>query len=93
MFPLAVLAWEEFQKATLLNREWHQRRSRNQVEVLMVRNWISIWDATRSTSGASPSHLGGRMGRDGSGTPGSVRHRLTPAREGSLGGRSVSTPT
>ena len=93
MFPLAALAWEAFQKATLFNREWHQRRSRNQTEVLMARNWISIWDATRSTSGASPSHLGGRTGWDGSGTPVSVRDRLTPSREGSLGGRPVSTLT
>ena len=42
--------------------------------------------------GASPPRLGGRMGRDGNETPASVRDRLTPAREGSLGGRPVSTP-
>ena len=64
----------------------------NQGKVLIVRNWTSIWDAIRSTPGASPPRLGGRTGRDDSKTPASVRDRLTLAREGSLGGRPVSTP-
>ena len=52
---------------------WPQRRSRNQAEVLMARNSTSIWDAIRSTPGASPPLLGGRSGRDDSGTPALVR--------------------
>ena len=36
----------------------------NQDKVLMVRNWTSLWDAIRSTPGASPPCLGGRDGRD-----------------------------
>ena len=36
----------------------------NQTKVLVVRNSKSIWDAIRSTPGASPPHLGGRTGRD-----------------------------
>ena len=36
---------------------------------LIVRNWTTIWDPTRSTPRASPCHLSGRTGRDGSGTP------------------------
>ena len=72
--------------------QWrHQRKRGNQAKVLMVRNWTSIWDAIRSTPGASPPRLGGRKGRDDSETPASARDRLTPAREGSLGGRPVST--
>jgi len=57
----------------------------------MVRNWVLVWDAIRSTPDASPPHRSGRMGRGSSGIP-VVRDRLTPAREGSLGGRPVSTP-
>ena len=58
----------------------------------MVKNWTSVWDAIRSTPGASPLHFYGRMGRDDDGTDVLVRDWLTPAREGSLGGRLVSTP-
>ena len=47
---------------------WHQRKRGNQAKVLMVRNWTSIWDAIRSTPGASPPHLGGRARRDEYGT-------------------------
>ena len=32
-------------------------------KVLMVRNWILVWDAIRSTPGALPSRLSGRTGR------------------------------
>ena len=35
---LVVLAWETFQKTTLLHSRWHQRRIRNQTKVLVVRN-------------------------------------------------------
>ena len=42
---------------------WHQRKRGNEAKVLMVRNWTSIWDAIRSTPGASPPHLSGRTGR------------------------------
>ena len=54
MLPLVVLAWETFWETTLAN----------QTKVLVVRNQKSIWDAIRSTPGASPPHLGGRTGRD-----------------------------
>ena len=84
MFPLVVLAWETFQKATLFHPGWHQRKRGNQGKVLIVRNWTSIWDAIRPTPGASPPLLSGRTGRDDSETPVSVRDRLTLAREGSL---------
>ena len=58
----------------------------------MVRTWTAVWDAIRSTPGASPPHLYGRMGRDDDGTALLVRDRLTPAREGSLSGRLFSSP-
>ena len=67
-------------------------RKGNQDKVLMVRNWTSVWDAIRSTPGASPPHLGGRTRRDSNETPTFIRDRLTLAREGSLGGTPVSTP-
>ena len=38
MLPLVVLAWETFQKTTLLHSGQHQRRIRNQTKVLVVRN-------------------------------------------------------
>ena len=37
-------------------------------KVLMVRNWTLVWDAIRSTPGASPPRLGGRTGKDKYGT-------------------------
>ena len=64
---------EAFQKATLLHSRWHQKRSRNQANGLTVRNWTSIWGATRSTRGASPLCLGGRTGKNSRGIPASVR--------------------
>ena len=33
-------------------------------KVLMVRSWVSVRDAIRSTPGASPPRFGGRNGRD-----------------------------
>ena len=59
MLPLADLP--ESDSVTL----WVALEKRaNQTKVLAVRNWKSIWDAIRSTPGASPPHLGGRTGRD-----------------------------
>ena len=60
MFPPEVLAWEAFQKLTLSAPQVASEASK----VLMVRNWISVWDAIRSTPGAPPPHLGVRTGRD-----------------------------
>ena len=60
MFPPAVLAWEAFWKVTLIATQVASEESK----VLMIRNWTSVWDAIRSTPGASPPHLGGRTGRD-----------------------------
>ena len=59
MFPPAVLAWEAFQKVTLIAL-WVASEAR---KVLMMRNWTSVSDATRSP-GASPPHLTGRTRRD-----------------------------
>ena len=64
----------------------------NQAKLLMVRNWTSIWDAIRSIPAASPPHLRGRTRRDSNEKPAFIRDRLTPAREGSLGGTPVSPP-
>ena len=63
MLPLVVLAWEAFQKDTLLHPEWHQRKGQ-----IKQRSWWhgtkSIRDAIRSTPGASPPGLGGGNRRD-----------------------------
>ena len=42
--------------------------------------------------GSSPFHLSDRMEKASDEAPVSVRDRLTPAREGSLGGRPISIP-
>ena len=60
MFPPAVLAWEAFRKLTLI-APWVASEAS---KVLMVRNWTLVWDAIRSTPGASLPHLGGRTARD-----------------------------
>ena len=88
MFPSAVLAWEAFQKVTLIAPRVASETSK----VLMVRNWTSVWDAIRSTPGAPLPLLGGRSRRDGGRTPASVRDGLTPAREGSFGRMPVPAP-
>ena len=59
VFP-SGLAWEAFQKVTLIVPEVASEASK----VLMVRSWTSVRDAIKSTPGASPPHLGGRTGRD-----------------------------
>ena len=56
MFPPAVLAWEAFQKVTLIAPQVASE--------VMVKSWKSVRDAIRSTPGASPPLLGGRTGRD-----------------------------
>ena len=56
MFPPAVLAWEAFQKVTLI--------APRVASEVMVKSWTSVSDTIRSTPGASPLHLGGRTGRD-----------------------------
>ena len=91
-FPLAVLAWETFWKVTLLHPWWHQRKRGNEAKVLMVRDWTSVWDASRSTPGAPLPLFGGRTRRDGSRPPALVREGLNLAREGSLGGMPVPAP-
>ena len=88
MFPLEVLALEAFQKVTLITPRVASEASKG----LMVRNWVLVWDAIRSTPDASPRCPSVRTRRDSSGMPALVRDRLTLAREGSLGGRPVSTP-
>ena len=60
MFPPAVLAWEAFQKVTLIVPEVASEASK----VLLVRSWTSVRDAVKSTPDASPPRLGGRTGRD-----------------------------
>ena len=60
MFPPAVLAWEAFQKVTLIAPQVASEASK----VLMVRSWIAVRDAIRSTPGAFPPRLVGRTGRD-----------------------------
>ena len=64
MFPPAVLAWEAFWKVTLIAPRVASEASK----VLMVRYWTLVWDAIRSTPGASPPRLGGRARRDEYGT-------------------------
>ena len=59
MFPPAVLAWEAFWKVTLIAPRVASEASK----VLMVRYWTLVWDAIRSTPGASLPCLGGRAGR------------------------------
>ena len=88
MFPPAVLAWEAFQKVTLIAPQVASEASK----VLMVKSWTSVWDAIRSTPGASPPRLGGRTRGVGSRTPSPVRDLLALARERSLDGKSVSNP-
>ena len=60
MFLPRVLAWEAFQKVTLIAPRVASEASK----VLIVRSWTSVRDAIRSTSGASPPCFGGRTRRD-----------------------------
>ena len=68
-----------------------QRKSENQAKVLMVRNWKSIWDAIRSTPGASQTYFGGRMRRAEGDCIGKEQTKGNQGRKAS-GGKSVSTP-
>ena len=55
MIPPVVLAWEAFQKVTLIASRVASVASK----VLTMRNWALVWDA-KSTPGASPPCLGDR---------------------------------
>ena len=59
MFPPVVLAWEAFQKVTLIAPQVASE--------VMVKSWTSVRDVIRSTPGASPPRLGGRPRRDADG--------------------------
>ena len=54
------LAWEAFWKVTLIAPQVGSEASK----VLMVKSWMSVRAAIRSTPGASSPSLGGRTGRD-----------------------------
>ena len=56
MVPPAVLAWEAFRKVTLI--------APGVASEVMVKSWMSVRDAIKSTPGAFPPCLGGRTGRD-----------------------------
>ena len=58
VFP-SGLSLEAFWKVTLIAPQMASEANK----VLMVRNWILVWDAIRSTPGALPSCLSGRTGR------------------------------
>ena len=60
MFSPVLLAWEAFQKVTLIPLLVASEASK----VLMVRSWMSGRDAIRSTPGRFLPRLGGRTGRD-----------------------------
>ena len=64
MFPPAVLAWEAFQKVTLIASGVASEASK----VLTMRKWALVWDAIKSTPGASPPCLGDRARWDEWGT-------------------------
>ena len=57
MCPPEVLAWEAFQKVTLI-APWVASQASE------VKGWTSVKDAIRSTPGASPPRLSVRTGRD-----------------------------
>ena len=73
-----VLAWEAFQKVTLI-APWVSSEAS---KVLMVRSWPSVKDAIRSTPGISPPRLGGRTGRDEHGACSSKGQTTPPSRVG-----------
>ena len=54
------LAWEAFQKVILIAPQVASEARK----VLIVKSWMSVRDATRSTPGTSPPRLGDRNGRD-----------------------------
>ena len=55
--PPEVLAWEAFQKVTLITPQVASEASE-------VKSWASVRDTIRSTPGASPPRLSGRTQRD-----------------------------
>ena len=60
MFPPAVLAWEAFWKVTLIAPGVASEASK----VLTMRNWALVWDAIKSSLGASPPCLDNRARQD-----------------------------
>ena len=88
MFPPAVLAWEAFRKVTLI-APWVASEAS---KVLMVRNWTSVWDAIRSTPGASPPRLSGRSRRNEYGTCVSKGQTKSDQERQAFGVKSVYTP-
>ena len=78
MFPTVVLAWEAFQKVTLIHPGGHQRQAR-----LKVKSWTSSRDAIKSTPvhphPISVVELGGMRT-----APESVRDRLSLTRKEKL---------
>ena len=88
MFPPAVLAWEAFQKVTLIAPWMPSEASK----VLMVKSWTSVRDAIRSTPGASPPCLGGRTGRDEHDTCVSKGQTKSGQEGKAFGVKSVYTP-
>ena len=88
MFPPAVLAWEAFQKVTLIAPWMPSEASK----VLMVKSWTSVRDAIRSTPGASPPCLDGRTGRDEHDTCVSKGQTKSGQEGKAFGVKSVYTP-
>ena len=60
LFPPALLAWEAFWKVILI-APWVASEAS---KVLMVKSWMSVRYAIRSTPGASLPHLGDGTERD-----------------------------
>ena len=81
------LAWEAFQ-VTLI-APWVASEAS---KVLMVRSWIAVRDAIRSTPGAFPPRLVGRTGRDEDGTCDGKGQTKSEQEGKSFGVKSVYTP-
>ena len=61
-------------------------------KVLMVKSWTSVWDAIRSTPGASPPLFGGRTGKDEYDTCVSKGQTKSDQERQTFGVKSVYTP-
>ena len=81
------LAWEAFQ-VTLI-APWVASEAS---KVLLVRTWTLVWDAIRSTPGATPPCLGGRTGRDEYGACGGKDQTKSDQEGKAFGVTSVYTP-
>ena len=87
MFSPVVLAWEAFQKVTLI-APWMP----SEASKVLMKSWTSVRDAIRSSPGAFPPCLGGRTGRDEYDTCVS-KGQTKSAQEGkAFGVKSVYTP-